>query len=711
MMSDPKSIVGTFFGQYRAIELIDVDRLGQVYFAVNENSDDKVILYRFLQGFPLSEEFQEIFRTTCEELIRYDHPNLAKMVDFGMLEEGGYAVYSCPDHFAAPLEQKVTLPISQKQASQIMTQVSSALEYVHAQNRIVGHLSLSTVWLGEGDSVWLCDFGLREVVQQEVLRLSPESYIYLGDAVDRPFAPEQILQREATFKTDIYALGSMYYRLLTGKLPHPARTAVEGKIKAVSNLIEWPKNASRLSRASINLIQGCMTKEPADRFKSTAQVTGYLEKISKHRFVRVPVKSKLLRGSPPSLVLKIIFDTLAVILIVGGLIYFFNNSFVQDKMQQVRVALYTPIPVFTATPSPTASPIPTQTQLPSATPLPTQIPTPLPTQSAMTIASDNVSHVKKFASFRLNNSGSDWSSNSLIFQHHHSIAFSPDSQKVAFSGDTYNTTLCNLNNVKNCQNLNGKITLGEPISLDSSKIAVLRLENVWIRGAAGMQESYQNIVYLITMNSKNDVKLGISMDGGMGGYIRNGNIFVIGNSTETNAWDLSTGFQIIDYEGGELGCQVMRVSYDLSFLSATLNTGIIEKWDDQVKNVCSYTTGMKGRLLAIAPDLNQVAYINQYGLLEVYDPTAKKVLWKLLLKPTVSALAFSPDSSLLVVGQEDGQVSFFNSQDGTSYVAMPMADRKKIVTLKFSPDSKYLGVLQNLGGQDLMTLLYYLPGQ
>ena len=236
-------ITGVCFGSYRIEKVLIADQVSQVCQAVNQEDQHEVILNLFLVDYFVSEEFKETFQTTCKELMGYEHPNLAPMIDSGLLEKGAYAAYACRD--ATPLQNQHPLPLPQKLASKIMFQVSTAVEYLHSQNRVHAHLSLPMIWVEPDDHVWLYDFGLRGLVEQEMLRLMPESYLSLGSQVETPTAPEQIFQREPSFQTDIYALGCLYFQLLTAALPYPSKTNIEGRLKSTFLPIQWPVRIAR----------------------------------------------------------------------------------------------------------------------------------------------------------------------------------------------------------------------------------------------------------------------------------------------------------------------------------------------------------------------------------------------------------------------------------------------------------------------------------
>jgi len=280
----------------------------------------------------------------------------------------------------------------------------------------------------------------------------------------------------------------------------------------------------------------------------------------------------------------------------------------------------------------------------------------------------------------------------LVYQVHYALAFSPNSAWVAFTGSRYSTRVCSPDN-NTCSDITGKMPLGDPFSADSRKLAFVNVEEVKTDNPGLQNKIFTNALFLQDLTSNSAKRMGISIDDGIMGYIHQGSIALIGNNRQTRAWDMNTNLEISKQEAGELGCQVMRVVYDHTFLSATTIGRVVEEWDPRMQHICSYVVGMKNALVTLTNDLNRVAYINQYGLVEVYDPVAKQIAWKKAFNNPVSSLAFSPDGSILAVGQTGGQITFYTTKSGDPLSDPILGLSAEIKELRFSPDGKYLAAL------------------
>jgi serine/threonine-protein kinase len=120
---------------------------------------------------------------------------------------------------------------------------------------------------GRGGSIKLLDFGIAKL-------LSPDP-AYLGlTSVGRPpgtptiMAPEQILGHTVDARTDVYALGVLAYRLLTGRPPFEGRTPEELARKHLEQPPPRPSRAAPVGSSVDAVVLRCLEKSPQARFDS-----------------------------------------------------------------------------------------------------------------------------------------------------------------------------------------------------------------------------------------------------------------------------------------------------------------------------------------------------------------------------------------------------------------------------------------------------------
>ena len=190
------------------------------------------------------------------------------------------------------LEEKLAREgtLSVRAALAILLPIADALAHVHAQGVIHRDVKPANILL-HADDAWpfLTDFGVATLKTSEASR----SEVAKGFGTPAYMAPEQVLgQWDADARTDVYALGLVAYRMLAGRLPWVSETAMG---LAVQRTVWAPTPLRQLnpdvSPALAAIIDRCLARDPARRWKSMAEVRRRLLKV----------RTRLQRdASPPS---------------------------------------------------------------------------------------------------------------------------------------------------------------------------------------------------------------------------------------------------------------------------------------------------------------------------------------------------------------------------------------------------------------------------
>jgi serine/threonine protein kinase len=207
---------------------------------------------------------------------RVRHPAIVDVHDFGRLPDG--RPYFAMELLAGEtLEQRLSASsrLRPSGALAIVDQLAGALAAVHAAGIVHRDIKPSNVFL-EGDRVRLMDFGIAKLVEPD-----PDEPTWITTATSRvgtpeAMAPEQIRGQPVDARTDIYGLGVLAYRMLTGRWPFVAvddteveRLHLEAMPLAPSSLVALPAGADAA-------ILRCLAKDPADRFQRVDEVAAAL---------------------------------------------------------------------------------------------------------------------------------------------------------------------------------------------------------------------------------------------------------------------------------------------------------------------------------------------------------------------------------------------------------------------------------------------------
>jgi len=203
--------VGHQLGNYRLIGLIGQGGFADVYLGehihLNTQAAIKVLQMR-LAGSNL-----EQFRNEARTIASLTHPNIVRVLDFGVEEGTPYLVMEYATNGTLRHRHPKGIPLSPPSILPYVRQAADALQYAHNKKFIHRDIKPENMLLGPGNQLLLSDFGLVLVAQSTASRGSRE----MGGTV--PYmAPEQ-LQGRPRPASDQYSLGVVVYEWLSGDRP------------------------------------------------------------------------------------------------------------------------------------------------------------------------------------------------------------------------------------------------------------------------------------------------------------------------------------------------------------------------------------------------------------------------------------------------------------------------------------------------------------
>jgi TolB-like protein/tetratricopeptide (TPR) repeat protein len=149
-------------------------------------------------------------RREAETIARLAHPNLVTLYDFGVCAHGPYLVLELlrGQTLSARLARGALPPA---EAVVIAVDVARGLAWAHAHGVVHRDLKPSNIFLVEGGGAKVLDFGLAQAFGRR----------RLGGGTPNCMAPEQWREAPEDERTDVFALGVVVFRMLTGRLPFP----------------------------------------------------------------------------------------------------------------------------------------------------------------------------------------------------------------------------------------------------------------------------------------------------------------------------------------------------------------------------------------------------------------------------------------------------------------------------------------------------------
>ena len=159
----------------------------------------------------------------------------------------------------------------------MMKQVAHAVAYAHKRGVIHRDIKPANILIDSRGNAWLNDFGLARSLGDEV---SKSSLRVRAAGTPRYMAPEQIYNtKQASTSVDVYALGAIMFRMLTGQSPFQGENAMD--ILRQVTLFAPPKPSSIHPEVDLDLetiCLKCLEKKPQDRFASTSLLLAELNR-------------------------------------------------------------------------------------------------------------------------------------------------------------------------------------------------------------------------------------------------------------------------------------------------------------------------------------------------------------------------------------------------------------------------------------------------
>jgi serine/threonine protein kinase len=250
-------------GPYRTLEAIGHGGMGAVYRA--ERSDgvfDQKVALKLLHRDMETPQLRARFVAERQILARLSHPNIARLQDGGVTEEGRpYFVMEYVE--GAPITHYChEHDLSLDKVLRLFLDVIGAVSYLHRNLVVHRDLKPSNIFVDRSGQVKLLDFGIAKLLAEAP---GEAGVTRTGELLMTPeyAAPEQLLGAPVTTATDVYALGVVLYELLTGSRPHqrslPARHDADQELP--------PTPSSRLR--SRHKKKGTKSEEPLEGTSSS----------------------------------------------------------------------------------------------------------------------------------------------------------------------------------------------------------------------------------------------------------------------------------------------------------------------------------------------------------------------------------------------------------------------------------------------------------
>ena len=263
---------GVVFAGHRIDRLLGSGGMGQVYLAEESGSGRRVALKLLPAALAGDERFRARFERESRLAASLSHPHVVPVHATG--DEGDTLWMSLgfvdgPDLAAVIAERG---PLHPGDAALIVSQVAGGLDAAAAKGLVHRDVKPGNVFVEAADGrphAFLGDFGLSKATDSQSGLTG--TGMFLGTI--HYAAPEQIQAEPVDATVDVYALGAVLYKALTGEVPFPRNRDVD---VAMAHITEPPPRPSESAEgcppAFDEVVATAMAKEPGDRFASAGEL-------------------------------------------------------------------------------------------------------------------------------------------------------------------------------------------------------------------------------------------------------------------------------------------------------------------------------------------------------------------------------------------------------------------------------------------------------
>ena len=285
------TLIGRHVGPYVIEAEVGRGGMGSVWRA--RRVDDRfetTVAIKFLHASWIGLQGEQRFRTEGQMLGRLDHPNIARLIDAGLLDETQpylvleYVEGEAIDAYCAAKNLSVEARV------ELFLGVLAAVGHAHSHLVVHRDIKPSNIFVTHRGSVKLLDFGIAKLLDDAT---GAAALTKGGTALTPQYAaPEQLSGEAVTTATDVYSLGLVLYVLLTGRHPILAESGSSAQLIHAVLAEDAPRASSVTSipipwRRSLqgdldNILSKALKKLPAERYASVGAFADDLKRYLTH---------------------------------------------------------------------------------------------------------------------------------------------------------------------------------------------------------------------------------------------------------------------------------------------------------------------------------------------------------------------------------------------------------------------------------------------
>ncbi len=267
------------FGRYNLIEPLGEEDAAIIYKAYDTENDCQVQV-KIIQSQNFSLDSMQLMRQRfeCEikSIAKLAHPNILEILDHGELKGRPFIVLPWMDGSTMQQRIKERKQIPWNEALSLMIPVTEALAYAHADGIFHRDIKPENLFVTRDEKPLLMNFHSSEILGNEAT-LDP-FFMFLGTPAY--MAPELGNTKTVDARSEIYALGIVFYEMITGRTPFTADTSLALMLKHVNEPLPEPRAfVAGLPKEVEKVIFKALAKNPSERYQSMNEFAMGLKKL------------------------------------------------------------------------------------------------------------------------------------------------------------------------------------------------------------------------------------------------------------------------------------------------------------------------------------------------------------------------------------------------------------------------------------------------